>query len=297
MAPESINHCLVCNSENIQDYFECKDHFVSQESFQLSICNKCGFIFTNPRPALDDIGPYYDSEAYVSHSKTSAGIINRLFHLSRIYTLSHKRRILKNYSSGNNHLDYGCGTGEFLGSMQQKGWNCTGIEPNASARDMARQKFTFDIFDESALDHFSEGSFNSISLWHVMEHIYPVEDRIRTFHKLLDEKGMLFVALPNMQSYDAKRYKEFWAAWDVPRHIYHFKPSTIQNLMKRSGFELVKIKPMFLDAFYISMLSEKYKHGKSKNIQALMHGMISNFSAMLNQKNYSSLIYIFKKSN
>ena len=297
MSLETITHCIVCSSENITDFLDCTDHFISNESFTISRCKNCGFCFTNPRPFVSNIAPYYNSEEYISHSKTSAGIINRLFHLSRIYTLGYKKRIVKKYSSGNRILDYGCGTGEFLQTMKNKGWICSGIEPNAGARESANQKFDFKISDEAGISKIAEGSLDAISLWHVLEHVYPIKERLISFHKLLSEKGILFVALPNMDSYDAKRYGKFWAAWDVPRHIYHFNPASIKTLMKNYGFELVTTRPMILDAFYISMLSEKYKNGSPKNFNALLHGIISNCSALMKDKNYSSLIYIFKKSN
>jgi len=264
--------------------------------FTISRCKHCGFVFTNPRPTLKEITPYYDSDAYISHSKTSAGLINRLFHLSRIYTLSYKKRIVSTYSTGRSILDYGCGTGDFLGAMQKSKWNCSGIEPNTTARTEAEQNYNFKIFEESALSDFSPGSFNAITLWHVMEHIYPLKERIRKFHEILDEKGTLFVAVPNMRSFDAKYYQKYWAALDVPRHIYHFTPDTIKQLMNTFGFEHVKTRPMILDAFYISMLSEKYKNGKPKNLNAVLNGFRSNISARMGQGNYSSLIYIFKKS-
>lgn len=174
---------------------------------------------------------------------------------------------------------------------------CSGIEPNAGARESANQKIDFKISDEAGISKIAEGSLDAISLWHVFEHVYPIEERLVSFHKLLSEKGILFVALPNMDSYDAKRYGKFWAAWDVPRHIYHFNPASIKTMMKNHGFELVTTKPMILDAFYISMLSEKYKNGSPRNFNALLHGIISNCSAFMKDKNYSSLIYIFKKSN
>ena len=296
MAAEIINHCIICNSKNISHYLECTDHFISHESFNISSCNDCGFCFTNPRPTINDIGTYYDSEEYVSHSKTSAGIVNRLFHLSRIYTLAYKKRIVNKYSPGKNILDYGCGTGEFLHSMDRAGWNCSGIEPNNIARKTANEKFNFEISEENNIDNIDRGSLHAITLWHVLEHIYPIENRLRSFHDMLMNEGMLFVALPNMQSYDAKKYGSFWAAWDLPRHIYHFQPSTIKSLMARYGFELLATKPMLLDAFYISMLSEKYKNGSPKNFSAVLNGIRSNCSALMKDRNYSSLIYIFKKS-
>lgn len=260
------------------------------------MCNSCGFCFTNPRPTIDHISPYYESDAYVSHSKTSSGLINRLFHLSRKYTISYKARIVKKYTSGNHILDYGCGTGDFLNAMNRAGWNCTGIEPNETARRQAATNKGIIISNESGIENIARGSLNAISLWHVLEHIYPLSERIHIFHEKLHDDGTLFAAVPNMNSFDAKHYGQYWAAWDVPRHIYHFSPESIKTLMKYHGFDLISSRPMLLDSFYISMLSEKYKSGNSKMIRAGFTGLTSNIKAFFNQKNYSSLIYIFKKS-
>jgi len=297
MTLEAITHCVICSSENISPFLSCKDHFISNESFQISCCENCGFHFTNPRPAIEAIGPYYESEEYISHSKTSTGIVNRLFHLSRIYTMSYKKRLVRKYIQGNNILDYGCGTGEFIRSMEGLGWNCYGIEPNPSARKAANENCNFEITNEDGLNNIPPASLNAISLWHVLEHVYPLSERLNTFRNLLSEKGMLFVALPNMKSLDARKYGPFWAAYDVPRHIYHFSPESIKSLMEKHGFKLHKTKPMILDAFYISMLSEKYQNNKSRNLIAAFTGIKSNCNAFLNDRNYSSLIYIFKKSD
>lgn len=295
MITETLSNCTICASNNIDAYLECTDHFVSKENFHLSKCGDCGFVFTNPRPPLHNIAPYYESDEYVSHSKTSKGLVNRLFHLSRIYTLAYKKRIVNKYSTGNNLLDYGCGTGDFLEAMSGS-WACTGIEPNPHARQEAASKTGLMVHEENELATFEESSFDAITLWHVLEHVYPLKERLQRFHQLLTSKGTLFVALPNMNAHDAKYYGRYWAAWDVPRHIHHFNPETIKRLLNDSGFTHVDTRPMLLDAFYISMLSEQYMHGSSKMINAIIQGLRSNISAIRSTKNYSSLIYIFKKS-
>ena len=296
MTLETLNSCTACNSSNISYSFNCQDHFISGETFSVARCHDCGFHFTNPRPERNEIAGYYESDDYVSRSKTSAGLINRLFHLSRLYTLSYKKRIVSKHSGGKRLLDYGCGTGEFVRTMEVSDWDCNGIEPNPQARDAANNKCKTEITDESGLDKLHAASLDAISLWHVLEHIYPLEERIGRFHDLLCSSGTLFVALPNMQSWDARYYGPYWAAWDVPRHIHHFSPSSVKRFFKRFNFELIKTRPMLLDAFYISMLSEKYQKGKPANLKALSSGLKSNCKAFLQDGNYSSLIYIFKKS-
>ncbi len=293
---KNITRCIICSSESFSEHIQCRDHFVSQESFSISSCKDCGFCFTNPRPDIDGSAAYYDSSAYVSHSKTSRGLINRLFHLARTFTIRDKKRLLKKYTAGNQLLDYGCGTGEFLYAMKNSGWDGIGIEPNNSAREHAIKSYSLKVHTEDDLNAIPNASLDAISLWHVLEHVYPIEERLAEFYQKLKPGGTLFVALPNMRSYDARKYDRYWAAYDVPRHIYHFSPESAIRLMGNFGFDHVASKPMLLDSFYISMLSEKYKSGSPKNIRAFFFGLWSNLNAFFGKGNYSSLIYIFKKS-
>ncbi|MEN8226319.1 MAG: class I SAM-dependent methyltransferase [Bacteroidota bacterium] len=293
---ENVTRCAVCGSENSSDFIECTDHFVSGENFIISSCDECGFCFTNPRPELSDSASYYESEKYISHSKTNKGLTNILFHQARKFTIRYKRNIAKKYSSAPSILDYGCGTGDFLHAMKHAGFNCTGLEPNATAREHAVSNYGLSVIRENELGAIADSSLGCISLWHVLEHVYPLEERLQQFYSKLQPGGTLIVAVPNMSSFDARKYKSHWAAYDVPRHIYHFTPETLLRLMERIGFAHIKTKPMRLDAFYISLLSEKYRHGHEKFISAFFTGLRSNFSACFGKGNYSSLIYIFKKS-
>jgi predicted SAM-dependent methyltransferase len=180
--------------------------------------------------------------------------------------------------------------------MKNSGFNCLGIEPSTTAREYAIAEYKLDVYPEDELLSFEDNSLGCVSMWHVLEHVYPLEERLQQFHKKLKPGGTIIVALPNMYSYDARKYHRYWAAYDVPRHIHHFTPDTVFRLMNRSGFTHVKTKPMILDAFYISLLSEKYRHGRDKFINAFFTGLLSNISAFFGKRNYSSLIYIFKKS-
>jgi 2-polyprenyl-3-methyl-5-hydroxy-6-metoxy-1,4-benzoquinol methylase len=293
---ENLSRCAVCGSDSFEDFIQCTDHFVTGEKFTISGCLQCGFHFTNPRPLLKDSGTYYESEKYISHSKTSRGLTNTLFHQARKLTIRSKRKLVRKYSSAGSVLDYGCGTGEFLAEMKNIGFSCTGIEPNSTARESAVASYGLKVLDEGGIENIESGSLGCITLWHVLEHVYPLRQRVDEFYNKLENGGTLIVALPNMLSYDAKKYKEFWAAYDVPRHIHHFTPSTVQQLMKNAGFDHIKTLPMCFDAFYISLLSEKYRHGHEKYINAFFTGLRSNITAFFGKGNYSSLIYIFKKA-
>jgi 2-polyprenyl-3-methyl-5-hydroxy-6-metoxy-1,4-benzoquinol methylase len=297
MPTQIITDCPVCGSSDKNLFLSCKDHFVSGETFTISRCNACGFCFTDPRPSPEESARYYESDKYVSHSRTSEGLTNYLFHRARRYTLGSKKRLIRKYASGSNMLDYGCGTGAFLSVMKAAGWNTRGIEPNPIARNHAAEQYGLEVYDETALESIPDNTLDAITLWHVLEHIYPMKDRIHTFHKKLKKDGTLIVAVPNMNAYDAKHYGPYWAAYDVPRHIYHFTPESMVRLFTDSGFSYRRSKGMWLDAFYISLLSEKYKRGSDQFIRGMFFGLLSNFSSFLGKRNYSSIIYIFKKPN
>jgi len=289
-----LNSCPICNSSILGIYLRADDYFLTHEHFKIDACNNCGFRFTNPRPSKQDIFRYYESVDYISHSNIQSGILNKIYHFVRTFTLKSKNRIIGNYFKSGNLLDIGCGSGEFLNNMQKNHFIVTGIEPNNGARIFAREYYKLNVFDEVEIENLKASTFEVITMWHVLEHVYYLEERIKQIQNLLSQDGILVVAVPNSSSWDAKHYGKYWAAFDLPRHLYHFETSSIKNLFEKYGFKLVKIKPMFFDAFYISLLSEKYKTGKLNYILGIFNGFISNSLALLNKKNYSSLIYIFK---
>jgi SAM-dependent methyltransferase len=211
-----------------------------------------------------------------------------------LFTLKSKIRLIGNYIKSGNLLDIGCGSGEFLKEIQKKHFRVTGIEPNKGARNFTREHYKLNVIDEDEIDNLKASIFEIITMWHVLEHVYDLDGRIKQIQYLLSKDGILVVAVPNSNSWDAKHYGKDWAAFDLPRHLYHFESSSIKNLFDKYGFKLVKTKSMFFDAFYISLLSEKYKTGKTKFILGIFIGLISNLFALLNRKNYSSLTYVFK---
>jgi 2-polyprenyl-3-methyl-5-hydroxy-6-metoxy-1,4-benzoquinol methylase len=291
---KTYKECPICANDSFTPFLSCKDYTVSKESFPIVNCNSCGFAFTNPIPEEKSIGSYYESEEYISHSNTSKGLINWLYQRVRNYTLQQKINILKSLSNEKTLLDIGCGTGEFLNAAQSKAYEVQGIEPSKLAREQAIKNYGLKVAEENALDELTPSSFSFISMWHVLEHVYHLNDRIKQISRLLKQDGYLIVAVPNRTSYDAKVYQQHWAAYDVPRHLYHFSPNDIENVFSKHGFELVKTLPMKFDSFYVSMLSEKYKSGKNNFIAAFFTGLKSNLKAG-NKNQYSSQIYILKK--
>lgn len=291
----NLDSCPVCKSDQFIPFISCKDYTVSNEEFDIVECASCGFKFTNPRPAEDIIGSYYKSEDYVSHTNTKKGLINRLYHIVRSYTLKKKLRLVEEYVSRGTILDYGCGTGMFLNTCKGAGWSVFGFEPDSEALNITREKSIRVFNSKSDLEKAFDGKkIDVITMWHVLEHVTDLDDTLKFFSKNIADTGTLIVAVPNYTSADGKFYGKYWAGYDVPRHIYHFEINTITKLIEKFGFRYSKSLPMKFDSFYVSMLSEKYKTGRIRYFSAFLQGLISNLKAS-GPNEYSSVIYIFKK--
>lgn len=296
----NIQHssCPACQSTRIQHKYNIKDHSVSGEIFPLWICFDCRFMFTQSIPDANAIGPYYQSSAYVSHTDTREGLINRLYHMIRNLTLRSKKQLLVRHTrkASGKLLDLGCGTGAFLKKMHDAGWQVQGLEPDESAAMIARERSGLQVDTPENLHALQSDSFDAITLWHVLEHVHTLTEYLQTLHRILKKDGVLFIAVPNHTSLDARHYQEAWAAYDVPRHLYHWSPQSMQLMLEKNGFELVGKRPMWFDAFYVSMLSEPYLTGKKNLFKAIWVGFRSNFAAMINKDRCSSIIYIIRKA-
>ncbi len=290
-------NCPVCNSPDIKNVLYAKDYTVSGETFQVTECNACTLRFTQDVPDATSISPFYKSENYISHSNTSKGLINSLYQSVRKKTLKQKRRLIEKATGLNtgNLLDVGSGTGSFLQEMKKNGWKVTGLEPDADARQVAREISAVELMDISQFYKLPAGTYDAITLWHVLEHVHDLHPYIQHLKNLLKENGKIFIAVPNYTSKDAEVYKEYWAAYDVPRHLYHFSPQSMKVLLEKNGLKLQSYLPMWYDSFYISMLSSKYKNDKTNLIASFFNGLRSNMKAMGDVKRCSSVIYVISK--
>jgi 2-polyprenyl-3-methyl-5-hydroxy-6-metoxy-1,4-benzoquinol methylase len=294
----TIHHtaCPVCLSNDIHPLLTVKDYMVSKENFVIWQCEECSLRFTQDVPGADSIGPYYKSEDYISHTNTSKGLVNKLYQAVRNFTMGQKAGLVKKQTgiSSGNLLDVGSGTGAFLHTMQQQGWQVTGIEPDETARAVATKEYGLRLKDPSELFQFQPASFDAITLWHVLEHVHELHPYIEQLKNLLKPNGKIFIAVPNYKSGDADSYRLKWAAYDVPRHLYHFTPKSMEALVKQHGLIISAKKPMWFDSFYISMLSSKYKNGKTNWIGAVVTGVQSNLKALANTDKCSSVIYVVR---
>ncbi len=295
MQSETIQSCPICNDLGYKNIIIAKDNTVSKENFIIVKCNSCGFLFTNPRPNKNEIGKYYESETYISHTNRKNGILEKVYHLVRNIALKQKVKLIDKYKKGEKKLlDYGCGTGGFLEVCKANGWQISGIEPNDNARKIAEEQTNIKISISKEQEN-NDKKYSIITLWHVLEHIHDLDETVDWLIEKLDENGRLVIAVPNHKSYDALKYKEHWAAYDLPRHLYHFDQNSIKNLTEKKGLKVIDLIPMYFDSFYVSLLSSKYKEGKMKPISALWTGFVSNIKAM-KSKEYSSLIYVIEKN-
>lgn len=268
---------------------------ITKEEFSLQRCSACGFLFTNPVPTAETIGAYYKSEDYVSHSSSKKGIINRLYNTVRSYTLGQKTKLLGELSSGmqgKELLDIGSGTGHFLNAGKNKGYAVLGLEPDDEARAFAKQNFALELQGLEVLHQLESESKDIITMWHVLEHVYDFDRDTKRIAEILKPGGKWLIAVPNHESFDAQYYGSYWAAYDVPRHLYHFRKKDIENLAANLNLKLEKVLPMKFDSFYVSMLSEKYKGGSL--LKAFWIGLKSNLRAK-KSGGYSSQIYILSK--
>ena len=277
-------------------YLEVKDHTVSGELFQLVTNDKLEMLETFPQPSEDKLPEYYQSEDYISHTDSTRSLFEKAYHFIKSIALKRKLKLLNSFSKNKkNLLDIGCGTGDFLQIASKHGWSISGIEPNDQARALANKKTDNAVYDVDQLLKFNLEKFDVITLWHVLEHLPNLNEQILKMEKLLKPNGTILIAVPNYKSFDADHYKEFWAAYDVPRHLWHFSKASISSLVGDFGLTVIKTLPMKFDAYYVSLLSEKYKSGYMNPIKAIWTGWLSNLKARSSGE-YSSLIYVIKKT-
>ncbi|WP_282042186.1 class I SAM-dependent methyltransferase [Winogradskyella flava] len=283
--------------DNKRTYLTVKDHSVSGEVFQLLYNEQLDMLETFPRPKPNKLSDYYKSEDYISHTDTKRNLLENVYHLVRKVSLKKKLKLINSFKTEEKVLlDIGCGTGDFLETAQKGDWQITGIEPNENARRIANSKTNNSVFEIEHLANLKANSFDVITLWHVLEHLPNIEMHTKLLKHLLKPNGTLVIAVPNFKSYDAEHYKNFWAAYDAPRHLWHFSRTAIKELFKRERMELKKVLPMIFDAYYVSLLSEKYKSGWMNPFRAFWLGMRSNQKAK-HSNEYSSHIYIIHHQN
>ena len=274
-----------------KSFITVKDFSVSGESFSLLLNEEYQILKTHPQPTLDKLGSYYEFEDYISHTDGKRTLFEKMYHFIKRKAIRDKVSLINSYQPLKGRiLDIGAGTGDFLLECKNQNWDILGIEPNDKAKGIALGK---GIKFGDTIEKLESKSFDVITMWHVLEHVPDVEHQVAELKRLLKPSGTIIIAVPNFKSYDANHYKEFWAAYDVPRHLWHFSKTAIEKLFDKQNMNLEDIKPMWFDSFYVSLLSEKYKTGKMNFISGFFIGLISNVSGFF-KKEFSSHIYVLK---
>jgi len=290
--------CPICQNKSFEPYRTCTDHTVSQEKFTIVRCSECGFRFTQNVPDEASIGRYYESEDYISHSNAQKGAVNSMYQLARRYMMGKKRKFVQELSgkTSGRLLDYGCGTGEFAAHMQNSGWSVLGMEPSTDARRFAVENNKIEALTPDELFTRTLEPFDVLTLWHVLEHVHRLHETLARLKELMAPKGVMIVAVPNADAREELTYKEFWAAWDVPRHLYHFDASAMKQLTEQHGLKIMSTRPMPLDAFYVAMLSERYKYGAVDWPRAANEGRKTWAAARKDYHQASSLLYVLREA-
>ncbi|PBI87443.1 Demethylmenaquinone methyltransferase [Flavobacterium sp. ACN2] len=279
------------NVLNKKHFLTVKDHSVSKEIFDLYYDEELDMLITSPQPELQNLGKYYESEDYISHTDNKRSLFEKAYHFVKNIALKNKLNLINSQQPQKGKLlDIGAGTGDFLLKAKNDGWETIGVEPSDRAKNIAKEKGISFVEEISTLENHS---LDVITMWHVLEHVPDLELQIQELKRLLKPTGTLIIAVPNYKSFDANHYQTFWAAYDVPIHFWHFSKKSIQLLFERVEMKLEKVLPMKFDSFYVSLLSEKYKTGKMNYIKAFFIGLKSNWKAK-NSKEYSSHIYVLK---
>lgn len=289
--------CPLCQSSDIGLALKAKDHKISGEEFEIWDCKNCGFRFTQDVPDQDHIGEYYKGEIFISHSDTKEGVVNRLYHRARKVMLDRKYSLIHRLSSGRELMDFGAGTGYFLDHMRQRGYTVHGVEIDSGARAFAQKKFGIHI---DGIDTFYESkaqeAYDVITMWHVLEHIEDPHDLLQRLHRMLRPGGKMLIALPNHNSSDGKKYQQYWSAYDVPRHLWHFEPKTLELMIEQNGWKMDSMHRLPFDPFYNAILSEQFRAASLALVRGGVAGLTSTLSALATKRRASSLIYVVSKA-
>jgi len=291
------NQCPVCGGISLQPLWACQDRLTHRGAFTVCACGTCGFRFTNPYPAQEDIHVFYESDDYVPVSNTTKGLINKCYHVARRVMLRAKRRMVSRLTgrTAGRLLDIGCGTGEFAGIMKEAGWDVRGVEPYAPARESAAARFGVPVIDVPEQAGLPDRAFDVITLWHVLEHAHDLNRSMRELDRLLAPGGTVLIGVPNHTCYDAGFYRDQWAAYDVPRHLFHFAPGTMRRLAVRHGFEVAALRPLLFDPLYIPLLTEKERPDRSW-LRGLWVAGVSFCVSLFRPERCTALAYVLRRA-
>lgn len=295
MQTEHLIHCPSCQSTDFTSIGEIKDYYYSQDSFPIVSCKNCSLVFTQNRPNAESIGAYYDSANYASHDGSKKkSMFLQVYVAARNYMLKKKHDLVRPFKpEWSRVLDYGAGEGYFVEYLLKKGKQVEGIEPSNVARSNFYSRNGQPMYS-NLVELPKEKTFQVITLWHVLEHIHTLKETMQSLVDKLESKGIIVIAVPNQNSLDKKVFGNYWAAWDVPRHLYHWSPDSLSTFMSGFGLQNIHTNQLPLDPIYIGMISAKY--AKKSSIHGIWQGIRSYFHGKQNPKNGSTLLSIWMKN-
>ncbi|MGJ8683020.1 MAG: class I SAM-dependent methyltransferase [Nonlabens sp.] len=276
------------NAPTYTHFLTVQDYFLTQEKFELYKNEQTEVLKTTPQP--ENLESYYESENYLSHDDSQDSFFARCYQYAKGWNLKSKKSLIGKYAVDGKILDIGAGVGDVVGALKKSGYDAVGYEPSKKARIFAARK-GIELLDQT--DSIQPNSIKVISMYHVLEHVPDYDKQIADIKNWLQEDGVLILALPNYNSFDAKWFKQHWAGYDVPRHLFHFNKRAVRNVFQ-GDFEIVSTKPMWFDSFYVSILSARYQKKKLAFVYGIIIGLISNIAALFS-KEPSSIVYVLKK--
>ncbi len=230
---ESVN-CNLCGCSQSSLLFTSRD-YISREYFNVVRCNSCGLAYTNPRPSIQEIERFYGRHYYGKNNARFKGLFELLV---RLFRRQRTQRLLNLKKSGC-ILDIGCGRGQMLHEFQKRGWQTFGTELAESKAQAAREEFGLNVLAAPIETCNFEGNFfDVVTLWHVLEHLPYPRETLQEINRILKEDGLLVVAVPHFDSFEARIFKEKWFHLDVPRHYYHFSLQTLTQMLAVAGFKV-----------------------------------------------------------
>jgi SAM-dependent methyltransferase len=293
---QEVPDCIVCGSGQRHPHLRAPNRFNVGEVFPLVQCSQCGFVYLSPRPSQESIGSHYEDEGYHPHQAEAAGVVDRIYRISRDWNLRYKRWMVESHHRKGALLDFGCGTGEFLAEMRANGWQVTGVEPAAQARAVAEGLGVRASADLEGCD----GPYDVITLWHVLEHVHEAAGQFRRLCELLTPGGILVMALPNIGSVDSRAYGANWVALDAPRHLFHFRPQDVRRFAVARGLTPAGGGVLPLDTPYNVLLSEQLAGQVVRGtrlfglFRAIRVALAASIRGAIDRSRSSSPVYVFR---
>jgi SAM-dependent methyltransferase len=231
--------CPLCGGEHWANFIEARDPLddAGATLFNVVRCNQCELCFTNPRPTPETIGTFYPHQYRPHHKVGKAKRVSRWRRWSPLRLGKDQERTAISWHGQGRLLDFGCGSGSFLQRMGRQGWQVTGMDSSALAVERLRAELGIDgVVGSLPHPELAGRRFDVITMWHSLEHVHQPLEVLRAAHELLEPGGQLIVGVPNIASLPFRWFRGDWFGLDLPRHLTHFTPVTLQRMLERAGF-------------------------------------------------------------